>query len=262
VTESSVVSGEPPTRPKPSRLTLFLIVAPLVVLTIAAYVGDALAPDLVNRSPLLLIILNARSRNLALVTNQLDTLPYYLVGSVRLLISDPLFYLLGWYYGDQAVKWAERNTKTLGSSLRWVERRFKTWGVPLVFAMPNNIICLFAGAARMSPVVFLIANVSGTFVRLYLIRVVGRTFSGPIDWLLELIATYRTPLLVISFAAVFFTLFTERKRGGGELTGLTTLPDEIDQDRPAPGEPSPPPPVHRDDEPSRPHRRIDPDPGG
>ena len=239
MTESSVVSGEPPTRPKPSRTTLILIISPLVLLVIAAYVGDALAPDLVNRNPLLLIILNARSRNLALVTNQLDALPYYLVGSVRLLISDPLFYLLGWYYGDAAVKWAERNTRTLGQSLRWIERNFKTWGVPLVFAMPNNIICLFAGAARMRPAVFIIANVSGTLLRLYLIRVLGATFSGPIDWLLDFIATYRTPLLVLSIGLVLFTIASERKRGG-ELTGLATLPDtvEADPDAPKPNEPA------------------------
>lgn len=226
--DSWVVSGEQPTRSTPSRTTLILIVSPLVVLTIAAYVGDALAPDLVNRNPLLLIILNARSRNLALVTNQLDTIPYYVIGTVRLLLSDPLFYLLGWWYGDAAVKWAERNTRTLGDTLRWIERNFKTWGVPLVFAMPNNIICLFAGAARMRPAVFIIANVSGTILRLYLIRVLGRTFSGPIDWLLEFIGTYRTPLLALSIAVVVFTLLSERKRGGGELTGLAHLPDEVE----------------------------------
>ncbi len=226
--ESWVVSGEQPTRTTPSRTTLILIVSPLVVLTIAAYVGDALAPDLVNRNPLLLIILNARSRNLALVTNQIDTIPYYVIGTVRLLLSDPLFYLLGWWYGDAAVKWAERNTRTLGDTLRWIERNFKTWGVPLVFAMPNNIVCLFAGAARMRPAVFIVANVSGTILRLYLIRVLGRTFSGPIDQLLEFISTYRTPLLVLSVGVVVFTLFSERKRGGGELSGLTHLPDEVE----------------------------------
>lgn len=235
MTESDLVSGAPPTRPTPSRTTLFLIATPLVVLTVAAYVGDMLAPDLVNRNPLLLIILNARSRNLALVTNQLDALPYYLVGTLRLLISDPLFYLLGWFYGDAAVKWAERNTRTLGNTLRWVEHHFKRWGVPLVFAMPNNFICLFAGAARMSPVVFLVANISGTITRLYLIRVVGATFSGPIDWLLDFIATYRIPLLVLSVGAVLFTIFNERKRGGGELTGLTALPDEMEEATEPPG---------------------------
>ena len=201
--------------------------APLVVLTIGAYVGDAMMPYLVDNNPLLLIALNARNRNLILVTNQLDAVSYYVVGTVRLLLSDPLFYLLGWFYGDAAVRWAERNTNSLGDILRWVEKHFRRWGVPLVFAMPNNFICLFAGAAAMRPAVFITANVSGTIVRLYLIRVLGETFSGPLDWILDFIRQYRAPLLILSFALVAFTIFSERKKGGGELTGLANLPDDM-----------------------------------
>lgn len=205
---------------------------PLVILTIGAYVGDAMMPYLVDNNPLLLIALNARNRNLALVTNQLDAVSYYVVGTVRLLLSDPLFYLLGWFYGDAAVRWAERNTHTLGNMLRWVEKHFRRWGVPLVFAMPNNFICLFAGAAAMKPAVFIVANVTGTITRLVIIRMLGETFSGPLDWIVDFIARYRTPLLVLSFALVAFTILSERKRGGGELTGLTQLPDQVDRSSP------------------------------
>lgn len=206
------------------------MVAPLIVLVIAANLGDAFMPYLVDNNPLLLIALNARNRNLALVTNQLDAFSYYTVGFIRLVLSDPLFYLLGWFYGDAAVRWVERNTQTLGDSLRWVERNFKKFALPLVFAIPNNFICLFAGAAGMRPAVFALANVSGTIVRLYIIRSLGETFSGPLDWLVEFIGNYRLPLLGLSIALVIFTFFNERKRGGGELTGLTHLPDELESE--------------------------------
>jgi len=229
VPQSSLVSRPPAVRPTPGRYTLALIATPLVILVIASYIGDALAPTLVDRHPLLLIALNARSRNLALTTNQLDALPFFLVGSVRLLISDPLFYLLGWYYGDAAVKWAERNTRTFGEILRLVERYFKKLAVPLVFIAPNNFICLFAGAAGMRPAVFLIANVSGTFVRLWIIRVLGNVFSGPIDWLLDLIAQYRIPLLVLSIVVVLATVASEMRRGTGELEGLTKLGEGLEE---------------------------------
>lgn len=214
--------------------------APLILLVIAAYAGDAFMPYLVDNNPLLLIALNARNRNLALVTNQLDALSYYSVGFIRLVLSDPLFYLLGWFYGDAAVRWAERNTQTLGDSLRWVERNFKNFALPLVFAFPNNFICLFAGAAGMRPVVFAVANISGTVARLYIIRALGETFSGPLDWVVDFIAEYRTPLLILSIVLVIFTIISERKKGGGELTGLTNLPDEFEvADDPAPSD-SPP----------------------
>ena len=205
-----------------------LIVGPLVALTVIANVGDALAPTLVNTHPLLLIAMNARNRNLVLVTNLLDPLPFYAVGFFRLLLSDPLFYLLGYFYGDAAVRWVERNTRTLGSQLRWVEKKFSRWGVPLVFALPNNWICLFAGAARMRPAVFLTANIAGTVLRLWIIRVVGKTFEGPIDWILDFIAEYRIPLMALSIGAVAFTFFSERRSGKGELTGLTHLADELE----------------------------------
>jgi membrane protein DedA with SNARE-associated domain len=219
-----------PTRPTPGRTTLILIVAPLVALTVIANIGDALAPTLVNEHPLLLIAMNARNRNLALTTNLLDPIPYYVVGFVRLLLSDPLFYLLGYFYGDAAVRWVERNTRTLGGQLRWVEKKFSRWGVPLVFAIPNNWICLFAGASRMRPAVFLAANISGTILRLWLIRIVGKAFEGPIDWILEFIARYRLPLLALSIGAVLFTFLSERRRGTGELEGLTHLADELEAD--------------------------------
>ncbi|MDZ7678104.1 MAG: hypothetical protein U5K29_06100 [Acidimicrobiales bacterium] len=241
------MSGVPEVRPTPSRKVLILIATPLVILTIGAYIGDALAPDLVNRNPVLLILLNARNRNLALVTNQLDAVTFYVIGTLRLLLSDPLFYLLGWFYGDAAVKWAERNTKTLGDSLRWVEQHFKQFSLPLVFAFPNNFICLFAGAAGMRPIVFAVANVSGTIARLVAIRVVGAQFSGPIDWLLEFIGTYRIPLLVVSISLAAFTFLNEFRRGGGELTGLTKLPDEMDEGDASPTDPGPATNPHPED---------------
>lgn len=223
-----------------------LIAAPLVALTIIANIGDALAPTLVDRHPLLLIAMNARNRNLALTTNLLDPVPYYTVGFLRLLVSDPLFYLLGYFWGDAAVKWVERNTKTLGGTLRWVEARFSRWGVPLVFALPNNWICLFAGAAKMRPAVFLTANIAGTLLRLYLIRILGEAFEGPIDWILEFIARYRMPLLALSIGAVAFTVLSERRSGKGELAGLVELPEDLEgdgdrgHDRAEGGDPEPP----------------------
>lgn len=231
LTESSLVDASDPTEtPTPGRRTLILIAAPLVVLVVIANIGDALAPTLVDRHPLLLIAMNARNRNLALTTNLLDPVPYYAVGFFRLLLSDPLFYLLGYFYGDAAVRWVERNTRSLGGQLRWVESKFSRWGVPLVFAVPNNWICLFAGASRMRPVVFITANVAGTITRLYLIRVLGRTFEGPIDWILEFIAEYRLPLLALSVGAVAFTIFSERRSGKGELAGLANLPEELEEE--------------------------------
>ena len=76
-------------------------------MVIAAWVGDAFAPQWVDKHPLWLIALNARNRNLILVTNNLDAWSYYGVATLRLLASDPLFFVLGFFYGDRAVAWME-----------------------------------------------------------------------------------------------------------------------------------------------------------
>ena len=64
--------------------------------------GRRTRPTLVDTHPAWLIALNARNRNLILVSNYLDPWTFYGIGIVRLLISDPLFFLLGYWYGDAA----------------------------------------------------------------------------------------------------------------------------------------------------------------
>jgi membrane protein DedA with SNARE-associated domain len=216
-------------RATPSRRTLWLIVVPIIVLVIASNVGDALAPTLVDRHPLLLIMLNARNRNLVLVTNSVDAVPYYVVGTLRLLISDPLFYLLGWFYGDAAVRWMERKAPTYGRFMRAAEKYFALAAYPLIFIAPNNYICLFAGAAGMPLVAFFVVNISGTITRLYLLRVVGDIFEGPIQSVLDFIKDYRIPLLIITVAIVLVSVWNEHRLGKGEITSLTHLEEELEE---------------------------------
>jgi membrane protein DedA with SNARE-associated domain len=218
----------PSARRRLSRRTLSLIIGIIIVLVIGGMVGDALAPTLVNEHPLWLMVLNARNRNLVLVVNQVDTVPYYVVGTFRLLLSDPLFYILGYCYGDTATRWMERQAPTYGRFMRTAERWFGIAAYPLVFLAPNNYICLFAGAAGMSIPVFLALNVSGTIFRLWIIQVIGNIFDKPIDSLLGFIQDYRIPLLILSFGLVGFTVWNERRQGGSEIGELRHLEDELE----------------------------------
>jgi len=212
---------------RPSRRTLTLLIAPIIGLIIASNVGDALATTLAPTHPLTLVALNSRSRNLVLVTNQLDALSYYGVATLRLLLSDPLFFLLGYWYGEAAVAWMEARTRTFGSTMRQLERWFGRGGAVLVFLAPNNIVCLLAGAAGMKLRTFVIANVTGTLVRLYLIRRVGEAFDAPIQDLLGFLSDYRIPLLVLSVVLVGATSLWELRRGEGELEAVLHIDDEL-----------------------------------
>lgn len=216
-----------PVRHRPSRRTLTLLIAPIIGLIIASNVGDALATTLAPTHPLTLVALNSRNRNLVLVTNQLDALSYYGVATLRLLLSDPLFFLLGYWYGESAVTWMEARTRTFGSTMRQLERWFGRGGAVLVFLAPNNIVCLLAGAAGMKLRTFVIANVAGTLVRLYLIRRVGEAFDAPIQDLLGFLSDYRVPLLVLSVLLVGATSLWELRRGEGELEAVLHIDDEL-----------------------------------
>ncbi len=214
-------------RRKPSRRAITVLGIPLAIITLLSYIGDAIMPGLVDEHPLLLIALNPRNRNLVLVTNQLDAWSYYIVGFFRLVLTDPLWFLIGYWYGETALRWAEQRTKTFGETLRVLERGFGKAAYPLVFVVPNNWICLFAGSAGMSIPVFIALNVSGTIARLWLVRVLGETFEAPIEAVLDFIRDYRLPLLALSIVIVAVMAALQYRKGGGELEGLTHLDEEM-----------------------------------
>ena len=218
----------------PSRSRLALVVAPIVAFIVAAYVGDALTTTWADRHPLLLLMLNARNRVLVLTTNQLDALTYYVVGGLRLLASDPLFYLLGRWYGNAMVVWVEKRSKTFGEQVRLYERAFAKAAYPLVFIAPNAYICLFAGAAGMPLPGFFAMNIAGTLARLYLIRRLGQAFDRPIRSVLRFFARYRLPLFVFSVALVVFIVWNDRRQGKDEIGTMLDLAEHPPED-PEPG---------------------------
>lgn len=223
--DSTVVGAA---RRRPGRRTLALLTIPIVGLIVMSNIGNALAPDLVNSHPLLLLALNSQNRSLILATNQLDAVSYYGMGTVRLLVSDPLFFLLGYWYGDTALEWMVQRTKTFGHTLRQWEGWFSKAAYPIVFVAPNQYVCMFAGAAGMSLPGFFITNLAGTVARLYLIRRLGDAFDQPIDDLLGWIRDHRGPLLVVSILVTLVFAFLELRGGGPGITELEDLAEEAD----------------------------------
>jgi membrane protein DedA with SNARE-associated domain len=215
---------------EPRKGHLALLITPIAVMVAMGYVADALWPTLVEEHPLWLLGLSARNRYAVLVVNRVDLWAYYLLGTFRLLLPDPFFFALGWMYGPAALRWMEQRTPTVGSQMRRLEGYFGTWGYPLVVVIPNNYVCLIAGAARMSIPVFAALNVVGTVGRLLMLQVVGDIFSDPIDTLLGWISDYRIPLLVVSVAVVAVMAGGELRRGRKEIEGLQELEQAGERD--------------------------------
>lgn len=202
----------------PNRAVRNLVVGTLIGLVVASYAGNIFLSVLVEDHPALFIALNAQNRNLALASGAMTTWSFYVIGFVRLLLPDPLFFLLGRWYGDAAIRWMERTAPSYGRVLRGLEKGFDKAQVPIVAFMPNNPVCLFAGASSMTWGVFLVANVIGTIIRLVLIRAFSSVFEGPLGDLRGFITTYRWPILVISLVLVVLSVVSDM-RGGRESVG-------------------------------------------
>ncbi len=217
--------GHPPAKP---IVTAAIVVS--VASLVAGWIGDAIWVELIESHPLFLMVLNPRNRYLILVSNEVDAVSYFVVGFLRLVASDPVNYLLGLWFGDKAIAWVGRRSRTYGPLIEDGASFFRRYSAPLIFFMPNNIICALAGASGVRVRTFLLANVAGTITRLILVRQFSSYFEEPIGGVTDFIGRYRTPLLILSVVAVAWTVFGEFRGEESEIKTLAHLEDEMDDD--------------------------------
>ena len=150
-----------------------------------------------------------------------------MIGFFRLLVSDPLFFLLGRWYGEPALQWLEAKAgKGSTRQLRWLERKFSRYGYPLVAIMPNNAICLFAGSSGMRPRAFWTLNALGTIGRLVFFWYLGKALHDPLSTFLDWVQRYQWPLLALSVGVVMVQTFRAQSRG--EIEPISAIEDEIE----------------------------------
>lgn len=218
-----------PERRRPPRWVLPALLGAVGVLVVASNLGNLFYASLVERRPALLLSLNSTNRVLVGVTNQLEAPTYYGIGFVRLLVADPLFYLLGLFYGDAALRWIERKMGEGAASIVWFEKAFNKARYPIVLIAPNNPVCLLAGASGMRVPVFLALNAVGTVGRLYLARLFGKAFIAPISAVTGFLDRYRLPILAVSLVLFALQSTLRRKQGkpASELGSLSELKQDI-----------------------------------
>lgn len=168
---------------RPSRRKLALVLAPIIVLGIVGTVATALTPALAAKHPLLLILLEARNRNLILA-RRVDFVPFLLVATLRRTLTDPLYFLLGYYYGDAAVRWLEVKAG-MGSYARFMERIFKKAAYPAVFFFPGAVVCALAGVIRMRFSTFIALNLTGTVAAVTALKFAGDVVASPVESLVS-----------------------------------------------------------------------------
>jgi membrane protein DedA with SNARE-associated domain len=204
------------------RIPLRFLIAPIVVLAAASIVSDWFWPKLVVDHPLLLIALNAKNRYLLLVAPQVGMLAFFVVGFARLVISDPLMYLIGRQYGETALTWIERKTGSTerpgGGWLRKAERLFGRAAPLVILVAPSGFWCMMAGAARMRVSVFVTFNVVGTIGRLALFWYTADAFSDQLEGMLDGIARLQMPLIALSVGIGIIQTIRRRRRRSAPAT--------------------------------------------
>ena len=239
VDDPAPVEDDEGERRRPSRRTLVLLVAPIVVLSAMGTIASAFTPALAAHHPLLLITLDARNRMLVLARRV--ALPQFVfVAVVRRTLSDPLFYLLGHFYGDGAIRWLEKKGGG-GSLVTFTEKLFARAGYPMVFLFPGAIVCALAGATGMPPAGFLAANLAGTLASVFAVRKFSDVLSSPVDAVLGFFDRHLVATTSVTVALVVLSLVLNRVQGKLELDELERQQDEngsdVEQGVEADGEP-------------------------
>ena len=210
-------------RGRPPNKWIARVVIGLALVNIAAgWLGDLFLSFLVDEDDLVLIALSPRDRNLAIASPDLDFLPFFAVGFARLVFFDPWSYLLGFWYGDRALAWIKRRSRTYGPLMDDATGGFRRYAVPLIILFPNNIICMMAGASGIGVGMFVTLNAFGTAARLLVIRQFGNIFSGQISSFSGWISEYRIPIFIVSALLIGWSIY---KEFGGEESEVKALLD-------------------------------------
>jgi membrane protein DedA with SNARE-associated domain len=209
-----------------SRASLTLLVVPMVAVTAVAQVGDALAPTLLVEHPLLLVAMIPRTRYLVLTAPLVDVVPFFVVGLVRLVLTDPVFFAFGRRYGDVGIRWIERKSgspRTVQTAERW----FRKASHPIVAVAPNNLVCVLAGATGMRTAPFLVLNLGGTAARMALVVLVGDLFSDQLLDVTDFVGRYRWWLTGISVSLVTISVWRARHTGRSEIETVGEVEAEL-----------------------------------
>lgn len=201
------------------RIPLPWLITPIVVMSVTGTIADIVGPKLVLEHPLLQMFFNPRNRYLLLAAPQVDLIPFFVVGFLRLTLTDPIGYVLGRQYGEAALKWAGEKMGDGGRFIGRVERFFGKAAPVIILIAPNLYMCILAGASGMKVRTFAALNITGTICRLILFRIAGDAFREELNTVLDWIGRNQKWLIIASFVFVALQSARSRKRGTLETPG-------------------------------------------
>lgn len=214
--------------PPPTRWRRNLVYGAIGTAIVLGWVGDALWASLVDRSPLTLLLLNAKPRYQLLTVNELEPWVFYPVALVRLVITKPLLWLIGAWYGPRTVDWIAGRSERAARFIGWTQRHFPRYGWMIMLVSTSNPICLLAGSVGYPLAWLMVWAVIGTLVRLWAVDVVGGALSDQIEAFIGWVVDHRVAVVALSVTIVVVGLWWQRRKGTSELDELTSLEHAVD----------------------------------
>lgn len=213
-------------RARRRRLTILLI--PIVAFTVAGTVVNLASPALIKHHPLVVIFFNPINRYLILAATKVVTWQFFAVGFIRLVLTDPLYFLLGRWFGDGALDWIEARTGNTGT-VPFIKKWFGRAGPVFVFVAPNAYVCLLAGASGMNVGLFIGLNATGTIGRLILIKATGDVFAPLLNPVVNFLDRYRWQFVIVSVVVFGLQTVLNRKKGKtSEVESVGKMADELE----------------------------------
>ena len=109
-------------------------------------VSVALLPLLAREVPHLLILLNPATGVLLVVSARVGLIPFLALAVLRRVLLHILFFLLGEWYGESAVRWVEGRSGRTSQFVTYVERAFARLSWPVILLAAGPLPSVLAGA--------------------------------------------------------------------------------------------------------------------
>lgn len=206
---------------------LLVVAAILTLFYGGGLVGAALLPILVRDDPTLLLLLQPTSAVLLLVSARLDLVPLVAITVLRRFANHVLFFLLGAWYGERAIRWVEARTGGADSVVRAVDRVFARLGPVIICLFPGPVPSVLAGASRMRRWVFVTLDLVGVLVWVLIVRFAALAASEPVGEVVRYIERNAVWLTAIFAAATALWLLVERLRGRGAIATVAGLEQSL-----------------------------------
>lgn len=192
-----------------------LPVIAFVSLVVCGYIGTAVAPRWVNTNPEGLLMLHARVRHLLLVAgSDITFAAYFVIGALRLALAYVVCHLIGRAFGRDVLVWFG---KYLGAKPRQIQDILQMFHKAEWFVVPfftgSNIVAAVTGIIRI-PLRRLIPLVAvGITGRMLLWWWVADIADDEVDAVLDFLARYQTPALIISIVLTVAVIGINLRRG-------------------------------------------------